>query len=50
MPYIALQLVGLEKVIGALGVSGEGSGHAPITIAFVILALYTYKSGYARRR
>jgi solute:Na+ symporter, SSS family len=46
MPYIALQLVGLEKVIGALGFSGEGSmQHAPITIAFVILALYTYKSG-----
>jgi len=46
MPYIALQLVGLEKVIGALGFSGEGVyAHAPITIAFVILALYTYKSG-----
>ena len=46
MPYIALQLVGLEKVIGALGFSGEGlMQHAPITIAFVILALYTYKSG-----
>ena len=25
MPYIALQLIGLEKVIGALGFSGEGS-------------------------
>ena len=46
MPYIALQLVGLEKVIGALGFSGEGVyAHAPITIAFLILALYTYKSG-----
>ena len=46
MPYIALQLVGLEKVISALGFSGEGiMAHAPITIAFVILALYTYKSG-----
>ncbi len=46
MPYIALQLVGLEKVIGALGFSGQGlMQHAPITIAFVILALYTYKSG-----
>ena len=46
MPYIALQLVGLEKVIGALGFSGEGfMQHAPITIAFIILALYTYKSG-----
>ena len=46
MPYIALQLVGLEKVIGALGFSGEGVfAHAPITIAFVILAVYTYRSG-----
>ena len=46
MPYIALQLVGMEKVILALGFSGEGAmQHAPITIAFVILALYTYKSG-----
>jgi SSS family solute:Na+ symporter len=46
MPYIALQLVGLEKVILALGFSGQGlMQHAPLTIAFVILALYTYKSG-----
>ena len=46
MPYIALQLVGMEKVIGALGVSGQGwLQHAPITIAFVILALFTYRSG-----
>ncbi len=46
MPYIALQLVGLEKVIAALGFSGQGlMQHAPITIAFVILALYTYRSG-----
>ena len=46
MPYIALQLVGLEKVIGALGFPSTGyMQHAPITIAFVILALYTYKSG-----
>jgi SSS family solute:Na+ symporter len=46
MPYIALQLVGLEKVIAALGVAGQGfMAHAPITIAFVILAIYTYKSG-----
>ena len=46
MPYIALQLVGLEKVILALGFGGQGiMAHAPITIAFVILALFTYKSG-----
>ncbi len=46
MPYIALQLVGMEKVIQALGFSGEGlMAHAPLTIAFIILALYTYTSG-----
>ncbi|GLS22759.1 sodium:solute symporter [Labrys miyagiensis] len=46
MPYIALQLVGMEKVIGALGFKAEGmASHAPLTIAFIILALYTYKSG-----
>ena len=46
MPYIALQLVGMEKVIQALGFHGEGNlAHLPLTIAFVILALYTYKSG-----
>ncbi|MDB5406639.1 MAG: sodium:solute symporter [Rhodospirillales bacterium] len=46
MPYIALQLVGMEKVIEALGFHGEGLyAHLPLTLAFVILALYTYKSG-----
>jgi SSS family solute:Na+ symporter len=46
MPYIALQLVGMEKVIQALGFSGSGwLAHAPLTFAFVILALYTYTSG-----
>jgi SSS family solute:Na+ symporter len=46
MPYIALQLVGMEKVIQALGFHGEGYlAHLPLTIAFVILALYTYSSG-----
>ena len=41
MPYIALQLVGIRVVIGALGVSGEW----PLVAAFVILAAYTYSSG-----
>ncbi|SEJ46426.1 monocarboxylate uptake permease MctP [Paraburkholderia diazotrophica] len=41
MPYIALQLVGMQVVIKGLGVTGE----APLVIAFVILALYTYTSG-----
>ena len=46
MPYIALQLVGMEKVIQALGFQGEGiTAHLPLSIAFIILALYTYKSG-----
>ncbi len=46
MPYIALQLVGMEKVIQALGFQSEGMmAHAPLTIAFIILALYTYTSG-----
>ena len=46
MPYIALQLVGMEKVIQALGFNGEGvMSHAPLTVAFVILAVYTYTSG-----
>jgi SSS family solute:Na+ symporter len=41
MPYIALQLVGIRVVIGAMGVSGEW----PLAVAFVILAAYTYSSG-----
>ncbi len=46
MPYIALQLVGMETVIKALGFQGEGLwAHLPLSIAFIILALYTYKSG-----
>jgi len=46
MPYIALQLVGLQVVIGAMGVSGTGySGDIPLIIAFVILAAFTYTSG-----
>jgi SSS family solute:Na+ symporter len=46
MPYIALQLVGLQVVIGALGVTGEGFvGDLPLIIAFLILAAFTYSSG-----
>lgn len=41
MPYIALQLVGMEVVIKALGLAGE----LPLAAAFVILALYTYSAG-----
>lgn len=46
MPYIALQLVGIEVVIGALGFNTQGPlGDLPLIIAFVILAAYTYSSG-----
>ncbi|MFT3928739.1 MAG: sodium:solute symporter [Spongiibacteraceae bacterium] len=46
MPYIALQLVGIEVVIGALGFSTEGLiGELPLIVAFAILAAYTYASG-----
>jgi solute:Na+ symporter, SSS family len=41
MPYIALQLIGMEVVLAAMGVSG----HGPLIIAFVVLAAYTYQSG-----
>src|SRR6516164_3494778 len=45
-PYIALQLVGMQVVIAALGISGPGwAGDAPLLIAFVILAAFTYSSG-----
>src|SRR5690348_14676696 len=41
MPYIALQLVGIQVVLAAMGISGD----APLVIAFLILAAYTYFSG-----
>src|SRR5450631_3737133 len=46
MPYIALQLVGLQVVIGALGISGTGlMADLPLIIAFAVLAAFTYSSG-----
>jgi SSS family solute:Na+ symporter len=46
MPYIALQLAGLEAVLRAMGLNGTGMvGHLPLIVAFVILAAYTYRSG-----
>jgi len=46
MPYIALQLVGLEAVLRTMGINGSGIlGHLPLFIAFLVLALFTYKSG-----
>ena len=49
MPYIALQLVGIQAVLTVLGV-GSSSGNAfvkdlPLIIAFVALAAYTWLSG-----
>ncbi|GAA1507710.1 sodium:solute symporter [Sphaerisporangium rubeum] len=41
MPYIALQLVGIEAVLKTMGVTGD----LPLIIAFAILAAYTYQSG-----
>src|SRR4051794_4678419 len=41
MPYIALQLVGIQVVLGAMGIKGDW----PLVLAFVILAAYTYQSG-----
>jgi len=41
MPYLALQLVGMQVVLGALGLPGEW----PLIAAFVVLAAYTYSSG-----
>jgi solute:Na+ symporter, SSS family len=46
MPYIALQLVGLQVVLGGLGLSGTGlAADMPLIIAFLILAAFTYSSG-----
>ncbi|HEY1643957.1 MAG TPA: sodium:solute symporter [Streptosporangiaceae bacterium] len=48
MPYIALQLVGIEAVLTVLGVGSSSNTFLkdlPLLIAFVILAAYTYLSG-----
>jgi SSS family solute:Na+ symporter len=41
MPYIALQLVGIQAVLKVIGIKG----HWPLVIAFAVLAAYTYQSG-----
>jgi solute:Na+ symporter, SSS family len=41
MPYIALQLVGIEAVLKAMHIPGGW----PIIVAFAVLAAYTYQSG-----
>ena len=46
MPYIALQLVGMQVVIAGLGFTGSGlAGDLPVIVAFAILAVYTYRGG-----
>jgi solute:Na+ symporter, SSS family len=48
MPYIALQLVGIQAVLEVLGLGGTGNVIAqdlPLLIAFAVLAAYTYSSG-----
>ena len=46
MPYIALQLVGIQVVVAAMGITATGwLGDLPLIIAFVILAAFTYTSG-----
>ena len=41
MPYIALQLLGMEAVFEVMGLPKGW----PLTLAFVVLALYTFNSG-----
>ncbi len=50
MPYIALQLVGIQAVLDVLGIGGGASTNwfvkdLPLLIAFGVLAAYTYSSG-----
>ena len=47
MPYIALQLVGMQAVLQTLGFTGAGVfGHdTALVLAFAVLAVYTYRSG-----
>ena len=49
MPYIALQLVGMQVVLEVMGI-GTTTGNwfvkdIPLFIAFIVLAAYTYSSG-----
>jgi solute:Na+ symporter, SSS family len=48
MPYIALQLVGIQAVLEVVGLGGGDNVIAkdlPLFIAFALLAAYTYSSG-----
>jgi Sodium:solute symporter family len=49
MPYIALQLVGIESVLTVMGIGGTSSNvfvrDLPLIIAFTVMAGYTYLAG-----
>src|SRR6476646_3745674 len=47
MPYIALQLVGIDAVLEVIGLGGNSAlaRDLPLFIAFAVLAAYTYSSG-----
>ena len=49
MPYIALQLVGMQVVLEVMGIGTDSDSwiikDIPLFIAFVVLAAYTYSSG-----
>ncbi len=45
MPYIALQLVGMRAVFGEFSFLSAGNALPALTLAFVLLAAYTYTSG-----
>jgi SSS family solute:Na+ symporter len=46
VPYIALQLVGIQVSIGAMGFTGTGLlGALPLIVAFAVLAAYDYSAG-----
>jgi SSS family solute:Na+ symporter len=49
MPYIALQLVGIQAVLTVMGVGTSSNNtfvkNVPLFVAFIVLAIFTYVSG-----
>ena len=49
MPYIALQLVGMQVVLEVMGIGTDSDNwfvkDIPLFVAFIVLAAYTYSSG-----
>jgi SSS family solute:Na+ symporter len=49
LPYVALQLVGIQAVLTVMGVGADTTNtylkDLPLFIAFIVLAVYTYVSG-----